>query len=503
MSQLAFDAIFEACCVSLEQGASLEEALAGHPELKNRPQEAAELREALETVAMVATLRQPPPPAPRLQGEIRDRFLAEVARSPAPAPVRTTATPRPTQAPTSTRRQPARPGWGERLRQAFLAPRPLAPAWGSALIILALAAFSLGTLSVAEAALPGDGLYGIKRLGRQVDEALQLALHPGQADQIQRSFDEERVREVNKALELQRSTFIDVEGVIVAVYRNEHVIIIDQGLEVDVPADLWDDALMRSLLVRVKGTTDPERGRAYATFLQILRVDKFEYGLSPQATPTLRPTPTLAAGKTPAPRPTRKPTATRRPATRTPRPTNTPQQTATATATAASPTATPPITATATWTSTPSGFPGELTPTVTPAATETPAAPDATATETPTAPDATATETPTAPDATATETPTPIDVTATPTSAQTPTPTVVDDTATPTAEAGTDVPTETPLPPTETPLPPTETPAPTPTLALDPTAEPAVDRLPQTLSWVPIQPRWYFSLHLAWTTHHN
>ena len=499
MSQLAFEAVFEACCASLEQGASLEEALASHPELKNYPQEAAELREALETVAMVATLRKPPPLAPRLQGEIRDRFLAEVARSPAPAPVRTTATPRPNQAPTSTRRQPARPSWWGRLRQASLAPRPLGLAWSSALIILALVAFSLGTLSVAEAALPGDGLYNIKKLGRQVDEALQMALHPGQADQIQRSFDEERVREVNKALELKRSTFIDVEGVIVAVHRNEHVIIIDQGLEVDVPADLWDDALMRSLLVRVKGTTDPDRGRASATYLQILRVDKFEYGLSPQATPTLRPTPTLAAGKTPAPRPTRKPTATRRPATRTPRPTNTPQQTATATSSAASPTvtttpavsATTTITATATWTSTPSGFPGELTPTVTPAATETPVAPP------------TATETPVAPDGTATETPTPTDVTATPTSEQTPTPTVVDDTATPTAQAVTDVPTETPLPPTETPAPPTETPAPTPTLALDPTAEPVVGRLTQTLSWVPTHPRWYFSLHFAWATHHN
>jgi hypothetical protein len=454
MSELAFDAVFEACCLRLEQGAELEDVLASYPELSHYPQEAAELREALETVAQVTTLRQQPPPAPRLQGEIREQFLAEIARLPAPAPLKTTLPPRPNPTPTAKPQQPAPRPWRQRLQDAFFAARPLSPAWASALITLAIATFILATLSVAEAAWPGDELYGLKIVGKQVEQAVQLTLYPGNANEINRSFNEARVREAQKALALGRSAPIQISGMILAVYPRDYAIIVDPGLAVDVPPELWNEALARNVYVLIEGVTNPERDRAYATYLEIPeRAPK--YSLPPQTPPALPPTPTRAAGRTPRPRPTLKPTATRRPPTWTPRPTNTPPATST-------PTMLPSATATSTveWTPTPSSVPVELTP------TSTPTAPEATATETPIA-------APVTPTATIAETPTPAEVTPTPTVEEiTATPTVVEPTPTPTAEAITVTPTDTPLPPTETSAPPTETPIPTATLAAEPTVEP-------------------------------
>ncbi|WP_423225946.1 hypothetical protein [Candidatus Amarolinea aalborgensis] len=472
MNELSFDAMFEACCIRLDEGASVEECLAAYPGLSQNPQQAAELREALETVASFASLRKPPPPAPRLQGDIRDQFLAEVARmpaSPAREAKRAPAAQPPVRSSPALRRPSTPPtAWWERILRSFLAPQPLSPAWASALIILALVTFSLATLSVAEAAYPGDGLYGVKILGKEVDLAVQIALHPEKAEEFRRSFNEERVREVQEALHLGRWAPIRISGMIVAVYPHDYAIIVDPGLAVDVPPELWNEALARNVFVVVEGVTDPDHGRAYATYLEI-PVWAPKYSLPPQTPPALPPTPTQVVGKTPRPRPTLKPTATRRPPTWTPRPTNTPKRTATATPTApASPTptmttaasVTATITATAEWTPTPSGIPGELTPTIT--ATS----PDATPTETPSPVEITATPT-------AEETPTPGDVTATPTAAEiTATPTAAEPTPTPPAETSTVAPTDTPLPPTETPAPPTETPVPTATLAAEPTVEP-------------------------------
>ncbi len=456
MSELAFDAVFEACCLRLEQGAELEDVLASYPGLSHYPQEAAELREALETVAQVATLRQRPPPTPRLQGEIREQFLAEIARLPAPAPLKTTLPPRPNPAPTASPQQPAPRPWRQRLQDAFFAPRPLSPAWASALITLAIVTFTLATLSVAEATVPGDSLYGVKVVGKRVEQAVELTLYPGKAAETHRSFDEARVREVQEALHLGRSTPIRISGMILAVYPREYAIMVDPGLAVDVPPELWNEALARNVYVLVEGVTDPEHGRVYATYLEIPeRAPK--YSLPPGTPPALPPTPTQVAGETPRPRPTLKPTATRRPPTWTPRPTNTPPATSTPTML---PSATATITATVEWTPTPSSVPVELT------STSTPTAPEATATETPIA-------APVTPTATIAETPTPAEVTATPTVEEiTATPTVVESTPTPTTEAITVTPTDTPLPPTETPAPPTETPIPTATLAAEPTVEP-------------------------------
>lgn len=489
MNELSFDAMFEACCIRLDEGASVEECLAAYPGLSQNPQQAAEMREALETVASFASLRKTPPPAPRLQGDIRDQFLAEVARmpaSPAREAKRAPAAQPARSSPAPRRPSPSPTAWWERILRSFLAPQPLSPAWASALIILALVTFSLATLSVAEAAYPGDGLYGVKILGKEADLAVHIALHPEKADEFRRSFNEERVREVQEALALGRWAPIRISGMILAVYPRDYAIMVDPGLAVDVPPALWNEALARNVFVVVEGVTDPDHGRAYATYLEI-PVWAPKYSLPPQTPPALPPTPTQVAGQTPRPRPTLKPTATRRPPTWTPRPTNTPKRTATATPTALpSPTMTPVASATATisatvaWTSTPSGPPGELTPTITPTV------PDATAT--PTAEVVTATptaeETPTPADVTAT--PTAAEITATPTAAEiTATPTAAEPTPTPPAETSTVAPTDTPLPPTETPVPPTETPMPTATLAAEPTVEPARDSWHETHRQLP------------------
>ena len=150
-----------------------------------------------------------------------------------------------------------------------MSTRPLSPAWATMLVLLAIITFGTATLSVAEAALPGDALYPIKFASKSVGLAASLAAYPQDAEKINRTFDEERTRELQQALYLRPSVRFRLTGMVSGVHPNQHIIFLDPGLKIRVPPELWDDRLERNVMVIIEGVTDPGFGLAHATSLVI------------------------------------------------------------------------------------------------------------------------------------------------------------------------------------------------------------------------------------------
>ena len=111
-----------------------------------------------------------PGPDPRFRSELRTQLLAAVERGPmndsfAPAPARRTVRPRPQFAPAPRRRVADVLG-------AFLRPgrRTLGVLSGAMAVLLIIVGT---TYWMAQRALPGDALYGLKRAGESVDLSIK------------------------------------------------------------------------------------------------------------------------------------------------------------------------------------------------------------------------------------------------------------------------------------------------------------------------------------------
>lgn len=163
----------------------------------------------------------------------------------------------------------------------------------AAAFVLVMVVFVGGTGLAAESSLPGDALYGFKRL----TENVRLALFDGDLGQ---AFAQRRIDEIQQLEAINRAEAVDFTGEIEVIDGISWQI---AGLSTIVPANTRGAAEVKvSDVVMVQGHTTTA-GTLVADAIQLLEPGD----MLPTATPTLSPTPT----GTPAP--TLTPTATPQP----------------------------------------------------------------------------------------------------------------------------------------------------------------------------------------------
>ncbi len=195
-------AALDGCLAALDEGVSLESALARYPAL------ATELRPLLVAARAAGAGADPARVPVGAQVSSRSQFLAHAnelsasGRGAALAPV-------------------AGRGWWSRLR-AWLGARPLAgvspvarAAVTSLVVLAGLSAGAFGAVAASAESLPGDPLYGVKR----TVESTELLLAPDDQarTQLQAEFDRRRVGEVQAVVSQHRQVAVDFTGTLISV----------------------------------------------------------------------------------------------------------------------------------------------------------------------------------------------------------------------------------------------------------------------------------------------
>lgn len=206
-----------------------------------------------------------------------------------------------------------------------------------AAVSLFLIIFGAGLITASASALPGDGLYDIKR----EFEGIQLQMASSSDDKLEiiDQFNAERIREVAALLYAGRRAEVEFDGEL-------ELLTADAWVVAQIRAEITEDTIIAGTpqigsLVRVIGLI--ENGRLSATHIQVLTVKPTDLVIPEveptetlQPTKTIVPTPTNMPSSTPLATKTAVPTPT---STSTATPTETPE--ATHTPTAVSPTALP------------------------------------------------------------------------------------------------------------------------------------------------------------------
>lgn len=193
------------CLIRLAQGEDLEACL------QRFPQQRDELEPLLRMAAAVRAARQPAQPSPQALARARVRFMAE-------AVVRREA---------SDARQRAS------FLTAWLRPM-LSRGVATAALTLVLLLAILGGGSIASAnSLPGDPLYGVKRVSENV--RLFLTLGAERRAELQQEYEAERVVEVKQVLGRNRQVDVVFAGVVDSVEGNRIVV---GGIAVELPPDM-------------------------------------------------------------------------------------------------------------------------------------------------------------------------------------------------------------------------------------------------------------------------
>jgi len=268
---------FEECLHDLEIGVGLDEALARYPS-----DLAAELRPMLEVVA-VARPSRPEQPRPEAAQASRARFLAQAGEA---------------------RQQRRRSPWAWLFSPTPLAVkrRTFALQFASAFFIGAVALSSVLALSAAGSALPGDGLYGLKR----AVEGAQLALAPQPAARVdlEAEFADRRIAEAQALLAAGREAPVSFTGDIQVIEGDRWVV---SNVPVQVGAQLATGFGVGDT-VRVSGLSNRAADAIVAETVELLTV------ATPTETPTLAPAPsTTPLPATATAEPTPEPTATQAP----------------------------------------------------------------------------------------------------------------------------------------------------------------------------------------------
>jgi hypothetical protein len=269
------------CLDALAQGESFETILARYP------QDAAELRPMLETAARLSTLHMMPSEAAKMQS--RQKFMAQADLLRRTSPHKT---------------------------MSFL------PRFATGFIAAVLVAAVLGTGAVAASgsALPGDPLYGLKRTVEDVQ--LNTASSPAARQELQQEFEQRRIDETNKLLDVGRQSEVEFTGTIEAMQPNAWIV---SGLVVQLGPDTQIVGTPQiNRMAEIRGVTGPNGLRASS--ISIESSGEPEVTSTPEAAETPEATETPELAETPAPTATPQPTTTRQPAP-TPRPTAVPQPT--------------------------------------------------------------------------------------------------------------------------------------------------------------------------------
>ena len=251
---------FNDCVDRLARGEGIENCLRAYPQF------AAELAPMLEAGLLARRTALTPEEMQPSQERVRFRLERELARAPLVQ-----------SAPRWTLRYVA--GWVI----AF------------ALVLMLI---SSGTAIYAQNSLPGDALYGYKRLSEAV--RLRLASLPFTADEdaLTATFAEERREEVREVVAIGREVEVEFEGVVEAV---GDVTVLVSGFVVRTNSEVLDFAIGERVTVRARSTADGE-----LIAIAITRRDPLPINtpLQPTQTPTSRPTTTATPTPTREIRPT-------------------------------------------------------------------------------------------------------------------------------------------------------------------------------------------------------
>ena len=267
------------CLDALEQGASLDRILARYPNDQEQ------LRPLLETAVRLSKLNVQPSLA--AQARSRDAFLSEAA------------------AQTETVNE--RPSPWLNLRRILM---PVAS------LVVILLIFGVGLLPLSAAALPGDALYGAKRLIENTQ--LTFTADPAGQAALNEQFKQNRIEEINALLSTDRAAAVAFEGTIEVIQPGAWTI---AGLRTQITSStriVGGDPVIGQMAM-VNGRT--QSGMLVGTMISLAPTNN-----PPTATPTATPSSTATA--TPDPTDTIIPTETASPTT-TPTATATPTTTAT------------------------------------------------------------------------------------------------------------------------------------------------------------------------------
>ncbi|RME42739.1 MAG: hypothetical protein D6791_17045 [Chloroflexi bacterium] len=277
-----FATVLDECLDRLKAGDSISACLERYPE------HAEELEPLLETAQLTAPLRFTEPPRPQALARGRQRFLTEAARL---------------RAQQQARERPL----VDRLRDFFTAGLTR-PVWGRAAVAIVVVLLLFGAVSgvvvqAAASSLPGDPLYSVKQVTRQVQ--LLTALSPQAREQKQKQIQAQEREEVRQATEQGRVFEEDVAGVIIG--WNGRVLVLEGNLQI-----LVTDA------TQLKGR--PVLGHIAQVHVRSQNGQLLAQAVETRPEAVVMIVPTNTATATPMPTATLKPTAT-------PRPTNTPEPT--------------------------------------------------------------------------------------------------------------------------------------------------------------------------------
>ncbi len=187
-----FTTVLDECLGRLKAGDSIDACLEHYPE------HAEELEPLLQTVQHIEPLRFTEPPRPEALARGRELFLAKAARM-------------------REQQQETQPSLLERIKGFFSLEMP-SPVWGRAaavvvIVLLLFGAVGRVVVQASESSLPGDPLYPVKQVTRQVQLFTTLSSEVRQA-RARRIQAEER-EEVQQATEQGRAFEEDVAGIIV------------------------------------------------------------------------------------------------------------------------------------------------------------------------------------------------------------------------------------------------------------------------------------------------
>lgn len=300
-----FPTALNECLGRLKAGDSIESCLERYPE------HAKELEPLLETVRFIEPLRFTEPPRPEAEARGRERFLAEAARM-------------------RKQQRETDPSLLEQIRTVF-ARGMSGPVWGRAAAVIVAVLLLFGVVGrvvvqASEDSLPGDPLYSVKQVTRQVQ--LLTTLNSDAREEKAKQIEAEEREEVRQATEQGRAFQANVAGIIVD-WQPGNSIELEDGLNVRVTAatDIDGQPAIGNIATMVVRSED---GRLVAEQITV-RPSSTQQAMaaptetptvtstaSPMPTDTLRPTDTLAPTKkpptaVPTKTPTLKPTTTNTP----------------------------------------------------------------------------------------------------------------------------------------------------------------------------------------------
>jgi LysM repeat protein len=303
--------LFAEAAARIQGGEPLETVVASYPALYRR-----NLRDLLAVVALATEISQVavPAPSPHRQHARKAAFLEAAQRFHAEQEAIARVRPAPVAIATPTVRAPELPAWLAWWRDLFMLPafRPVAAALSTVLILLV----STTLVTLAEAAVPGDLSYPVKRWIR----GQQLYLTPAEERPVVRAAQEqELIIDVQRAQQQAdlREVVIEAEGVFLfhgygAGYLNIGDLVVLPLHQPDPNApEVFDMSLIGELMpgatVRLRYRILPGQQAAHGPrvvqgiALEVIAAQPVEPTPIPKETLLPPPTPTAPGAPTPTP----------------------------------------------------------------------------------------------------------------------------------------------------------------------------------------------------------